>query len=277
MKLATYYQDGREAVGLIEGDMIFPLPGRTDMLELITRYPQFPLPGAGLPLAGARLAAPIPHPRHDIICLGMNYLEHARETALFKGVPFAPPAHAVYFSKRVNRALGPEEAIPNHNHITKELDYEAELAIIIGKTCARVSREQVFDYIFGYTIVNDVTAREIQKAHEQFYFGKSLDGFAPMGPWIVTADEIADPGALKVESRVNGETRQKSDTGQMIFDIPHTISELSQGITLEPGDIIITGTPSGVGMGFSPPRYLKSGDIMECEVEGIGVLHNTVE
>lgn len=287
LKLVTFIKDGREAVGVVSGGLLFPVDEKESgcMLELIENYDRLkpylqklPQEGDGIPLANIKLAAPIPRPRHDLICLGMNYLEHAIETARFKGVEFQPPTHAVYFSKRVDRAVATGAPIPSHSRLTRELDYEAELAIVIGKRCTAAAKEKAFEYIFGYTIVNDVSARDLQLIYGgQFYYGKSLDGFTPMGPWIVTADEIADPAHLRISSKVNGELRQASDTGQLIFDIPHIISELSRGVTLEAGDIIITGTPSGVGMGFSPPRYLKSGDIVQCEVEGIGELINPVE
>ena len=231
---------------------------------------------AGIPLDSVKLAAPIPHPRHDILCIGQNYLAHAIESFKFKGLEYQKPSHPVYFTKRVNRAVADGECIPAHADITSQLDYEAELAVVIGKRCDHVKPEDVFAHIFGYTIVNDVSARDLQYAHSQYAFGKSLDGFAPMGPWIVTADEIPAPPALRIGTRVNGEVRQDSNTGDFIFDIPYMISELSGGIVLEPGDIVITGTPSGVGMGFTPPRFLKSGDVVECEIEKIGTLRNTV-
>jgi 2-keto-4-pentenoate hydratase/2-oxohepta-3-ene-1,7-dioic acid hydratase in catechol pathway len=230
----------------------------------------------GLPLARVELQAPIPHPRHDILCVGQNYRAHAIESARYEGKEWKQPDWPVYFSKRVDRCVAPDGRIPAHAGITSRLDYEAELAVIVGKTASRVKPGDVFKHIFGYTIANDVSARDIQMNHVQWIFGKGLDGFAPLGPWIATADEIPAPPRLAIRTRVNGEIRQDSNTGDFIFDIPRLISELSSGITLEPGDILITGTPSGVGMGFNPPKFLKPGDSVECEIEGIGVLRNVV-
>ena len=168
------------------------------------------------------------------------------------------------------------EGIPSHRDIVEDLDYEAELAVIIGKEASHVKPEDVKDYIFGYTVINDVSARTLQNRHKQWYFGKSLDGFLPMGPCIATVDSIPYPPKLVIQSRVNGELRQDSNTELLIFGIDHVVSELSQGMTLKPGTIIATGTPAGVGMGFDPPRFLKPGDVVECSVEGIGTIKNTV-
>ncbi|MGI6095495.1 MAG: fumarylacetoacetate hydrolase family protein [Lachnospiraceae bacterium] len=222
--------------------------------------------------------APIPHPRHDIICLGINYLEHAAESSRYKKEAFGGERpYAVYFSKRVNEAVADGDVIPSYKELTDSLDYEAELAVIIGKDAKNVSREEAFDYVFGYTIMNDVSARDVQTRHQQWYFGKSLDGFTPMGPVILTADEVASPPVLGIKSRVNTELRQNSSTDRMIFDIPHVIEELSAGMVLEAGSIISMGTPSGVGMGFVPPRFLKPGDVVECKVQEIGTLRNIVK
>lgn len=224
------------------------------------------------------LLAPIPQPEQDIICLGINYMEHAAESARFNQEEFdGERPHAVYFSKRVNAAAAAGTAIPAHAGIVDSLDYEAELAVIIGQDAVGVAPEAVRDYIFGYTILNDVSARNIQNRHKQWYFGKSLDGFAPMGPCILTADSVAYPPELDICSYVNGELRQDSNTRHLIFDISHIVSELSQGMTLKAGTIISTGTPAGVGMGFHPPRFLKSGDVVECRIEGIGSLSNWVK
>jgi 2-keto-4-pentenoate hydratase/2-oxohepta-3-ene-1,7-dioic acid hydratase in catechol pathway len=182
----------------------------------------------------------------------------------------------VYFSKRVNRAVAPGDPIQGHLDLDEQLDYEVELAVIIGRDARNVRKELAYDFIFGYTILNDVSARSLQGKHKQWYFGKSLDGFTPMGPCIATEDEFARPPALGIQSSVNREPRQFSNTNHMIFDIPHIISELSGGMTLKAGTIISTGTPAGVGMGMQPPRFLKKGDVVRCEIEGIGVLENMV-
>ncbi len=223
------------------------------------------------------LLSPIPHPAQDVICLGINYREHAKEAEAFHADAFGGERpSAIYFSKRVNRAVADGEPIPAHADIVDSLDYEAELAIIIGKDASRVSREEAADYIFGYTVLNDMSARNVQTSHKQWYFGKSLDGFTPMGPCITTADSIQFPPALNIRSTVNGELRQNSTTSLLITGIADIISELSQGITLLAGTIIATGTPSGVGMGFHPPKFLKAGDVVSCSIEGIGTLTNRI-
>ncbi|MDO4296311.1 MAG: fumarylacetoacetate hydrolase family protein [bacterium] len=224
------------------------------------------------------ILAPIPQPAQDIICLGINYMAHAEESARFKNESFSGERpYAVYFSKRVNSCLNPNENIPSYPTLVDSLDYECELAVILKKDAKNVSPEDAKDYIFGYTILNDVSARNIQNRHKQWYFGKSLDGFCPMGPWIVTADSFAFPPKLQLQTHVNGELRQNANTSDLIFGLEHIISELSEGMTLKAGTIISTGTPSGVGMGMTPPTFLKSGDVVECKIEGIGVLKNTVE
>ena len=186
-------------------------------------------------------------------------------------------ARAVYFSKRATHCQGPDTPIPGHFDIVDSLDYETELAVILGKDAVNVAEEDAFDYVFGYTIVNDVSARNLQTGHKQWYFGKGLDGFTPMGPCIVTKDEFAQPPAQAIRTWVNGELRQDAVTDELIFGIPHVIHELSQGMTLRAGTIIATGTPAGVGMGFDPPKFLQKGDVVTCQIEGIGTLENTVE
>ncbi len=291
MKFATFFDAAhQERVGVVHNDRIHALADlgfpRADMPELITHYT--PAIGAeiaaklaraagGIPVGEARLQAPIPRPRHDILCIGQNYLAHALEAARYHGKEYVKPDWPTYFSKRVTLPVGQDGVIPAHADATEKLDYEAELAVVVGKRMNHVPRERVFDHIFGYTIVNDVSARDRQTNHAQFTYGKGMDGFAPMGPWIVTIDEFQNPPHLNIKTRVNGEERQNSNTSDLIFDIPHLLAELSLGMTLEPGDILITGTPSGVGMGFSPPKFLKPGDVVECEVESIGVLRNTVQ
>jgi len=238
---------------------------------------QHDIPGKPFALDDLEICAPIPEPKQDVICLGINYMEHAAESAKFKGEAFnGERPYAVYFSKRVTRAPGPYEDIPSHSDITSSLDYEAELAVIIGKDAKNVKQEDAFDYVFGYTILNDISARDIQNRHKQFYFGKSLDGATPMGPCIVTKDEFPIPPCLDVKAYVNGELRQNSSTDKLIFGIGYIIEELSGGMTLKAGTIISTGTPSGVGMGFQPPKFLKAGDLVACEIEGIGSLRNKV-
>ena len=221
-------------------------------------------------LSEIEFLSPIPNPKHDIICLGVNYADHAAEFG--RSAPDVP----VYFGKRAAITTGHLGTLDGHWELDEFLDYEVELAVIIGKQGKKISAENVEDYIFGYTVFNDFTSRTVQKCHKQWFLGKSTDGFAAMGPWIVTKDELVMPLSLNLCSRVNGETRQKSNTELMVHDIASCISLLSQNITLYPGDIIASGTPSGVGMGFDPPKMLKAGDVVECEVEGIGVLRNFV-
>lgn len=224
-----------------------------------------------------KLLAPIPEPEHSIICLGKNYREHVKEVKSLSVDVGDAPDYPIYFEKRVDRALGSGESINLNAEATAALDYEAELGIIIGKEGKNIKPEDAEKYIFGYTIINDVTARDIQKKHIQWFRGKSLDGTCPIGPWIVHKRSIAFPPELKVESRVNGELRQNGNTKELIFDVPYIISDFSKGITLKPGDIISTGTPAGVGMGFDPPKYLIAGDEIDCYIEGIGHLVNKVE
>lgn len=282
MKLVTYLHNGKEAVGVLseDGTAVHPLPF-PDMNALIEAPREQLLAAAEaakgtLPLAAVTLLAPIPRPRQDIICLGMNYRDHLTEAANYDSAFAKERPVTVYFSKRVSQAVAPEGFIESHPGLVERLDYEAELAVIIGRTVKNVKAADAADYIFGYTILNDVSARLLQTSHKQFYFGKSLDGFTPMGPCITTADEIAFPPALTLTTQVNGELRQNSNTELLLNSIAEIIEELSSGMTLLPGTIIATGTPAGVGMGFDPPKFLKPGDVVECSIEGIGTLRNTV-
>ncbi|MBT2661647.1 fumarylacetoacetate hydrolase family protein [Bacillus sp. ISL-45] len=229
-----------------------------------------------LQLEEVTLKAPIPRPEKDIFCLGKNYKEHALEFEKTKDESIAVPKYPVIFSKSVTSVNHPGEAIFSHQGITTELDYEAELAVVIGKRGTNIPKENVMDHIFGFTIINDVTARDLQKKHSQWYRGKSLDTFAPMGPYLVHKSSVPNYDNLDIKCTVNGEIRQNSNTSKLIFDIPTTVSVLSDGMTLEAGDIIATGTPSGVGMGFNPPKFLQPGDSVEVEISGIGILRNTV-
>ena len=231
---------------------------------------------ARLPLEKVRVLSPIPEPKQDVLCLGLNYLAHANEARSFSAAFASKEGWPVYFSKRVSYAPGDGEGIPAHEDLTEQLDYEVELAVIIGRDAKNVSMENARDYVFGYTVLNDVTARDLQNRHVQWYFGKSLDGFNPMGPCIVTADEFDFPPALRITSSVNGEVRQDANTNMLIHSIAKIVSQFSQGVTLKAGTIIATGTPKGVAMGMEKPRFLKKGDAVVCEIEGIGRLTNTV-
>ncbi len=233
----------------------------------------------GRPLDEVRVEAPI-HPHRNMFCVGKNYFEHAAEfsNSGFDSSTSADdvvPKHPIIFTKAYNTLIANGDEIPRHAAVTEQLDYEAEFAIIIGKGGRGISKAQAFDHVWGYTVVNDVTARDLQKNHKQWHLAKSLDGFCPMGPWITTADEI-DPADASIKCWVNGELRQNSNIGQLIFDIPTLIETISAGIELKPGDVIITGTPVGVGIGFNPPRFLQTGDVVRIEVEGMGILENRV-
>ena len=231
-----------------------------------------------LPVDAVQLQSPIPCPAQDVVCLGINYMAHSDEAEKYSADAFATKHQdTIYFSKRVSRAVPDGGFIEAHTDLVQKLDYECELAVVLGRDARDVPAGQTKDYVFGYTILNDVSARDVQTAHKQWYFGKSLDGFTPMGPCIVTKEAFPQPPAQAIRTWVNGQLRQEAVTDQLIFSIPHILRELSQGMTLQAGTIIATGTPAGVGMGFDPPRFLRAGDVVRCEIEGIGVLENTVE
>jgi len=232
--------------------------------------------GAAHALDNVTLDAPIPYPRKNVLCVGLNYSEHIHEAASVRGRSGRLPEHPIFFTKPPTSVNRPDGEIVVDPAVSTEIDWEAELGVIIGKVGKNIREEDALSYVFGYTVLNDVTARDLQTRHKQYFKGKSLDGSCPMGPSIVTADEIADPQALAVRLRVNGVTKQDGNTKQMLFSIARLIAVLSLGMTLEPGDIIATGTPSGVGFSRVPPEFLLPGDVMEAEVEGIGVLRNVV-
>ncbi len=292
MKLYTVEKNGMEivAASLHDSDL-YALSSLgitvSDMNELISNWANIEAPlkeklsalcadgkaSAEKALKDYKILAPIPRPKQDVACLGVNYHDHKKEAAA--GIDFVKTAETIYFAKRVNRATDPDGLIPNYDFVDS-LDYEVELGVVLGKDTFHVSPEEARDYIFGYTIINDVSARNVQKRHQQWYLGKSLDGYTPMGPCIVTLDEIGDPHDLTIRCFVNDELRQNSSTKYMITTVEEAISELSQGMTLQSGTIIATGTPAGVAMGMKPPVWLKSGDKVRCEIENIGVLENTV-
>jgi 2-keto-4-pentenoate hydratase/2-oxohepta-3-ene-1,7-dioic acid hydratase in catechol pathway len=234
-----------------------------------------------VPLSSLSLLAPIPCPARNVMCVGKNYRDHSAEFARSgfdaSGDRDGPavPARPVFFTKSSGSVIGPGAPIDPHRGLTSSLDYEAELAVIIGRGGRGIPASQAWEHVWGYTIINDVTARDLQRDHKQWFLGKSLDTSCPMGPWAVTAEEV-DATALTVRCRVNGELRQKASTRDLIFGIPELIETLSAGLTLRPGDIIATGTPAGVGIGFSPPRFLAPGDVVEIDISGIGTLTNPV-
>ncbi|MGY1664233.1 fumarylacetoacetate hydrolase family protein, partial [Geodermatophilus sp. SYSU D00705] len=232
------------------------------------------------PLDGVRLLAPIPTPRRNIFAVGKNYREHVVEFGR-SGYDTpdrseALPEEPIVFSKATTSVTGPFDDIDPHHGVTSELDYEAELGVIIGRGGRGITREQAFDHVWGYTIIDDFTARDLQREHKQWLLGKSLDTHCPMGPYAVTADEVPDVTALVVESSVNGEQRQSASVKDLIFDIPELIATISAGLTLLPGDIIATGTPAGVGIGFDPPKFMASGDVIEVSITGLGAQRNRV-
>jgi 2-keto-4-pentenoate hydratase/2-oxohepta-3-ene-1,7-dioic acid hydratase in catechol pathway len=217
--------------------------------------------------------SPLPKAKRNIMCVGKNYRDHAIEMGSEQDIP----KDIMIFTKATNTVVGHEVTVMNHDDITEQLDYEGELAVVIGKRGRGISPEKALEYVFGYTILNDITARDLQKKHGQFFIGKSLDTTCPIGPYLVTKDEVVDPQNLTITTKVNDEIRQSSNTREMIFTIPTIISTLSRGMTLEPGDIIATGTPAGVGKGFNPPRFLKKGDRVEIEIESLGILTNQLQ
>lgn len=280
MRLRTFKHNNNVKVGIVKDNFVYTLPFNS-MNELIdsnkSTQELLDLVSDKINVEETETLAPIPNPKQDIICLGINYMAHAEESARYKKEAFGGDRpFAVYFSKRANECVATEGNIPSYPELVDSLDYECELAVIIGKNAKNVSEENAFDYVFGYTILNDVSARNLQTRHKQWYFGKSFDGFCPMGPDIITEDEFDRPPVLTIQSYINGELRQNSNTGLLIFNIPHVISELSQGTTLKAGTIISMGTPAGVGMGFQPPKFLKKGDVIECRIEKIGSLKNYV-
>ena len=263
-----------DMLGLIGGGPS-SLKAAQTVLQAASRYLQDGLWKSGArhpvvrPLGQVRLLSPIPRPARNIFCVGRNYVEHAKERGA--EVPTIP----VFFTKPSTTVVGPEAGVVAWP-VTQNLDYEVELAVVIGKRGRDIPRAKAYDHVFGYTVLNDMTARDLQKKHMQWFKGKALDTFAPLGPWIVHKSALADPHALEISLRVNGERRQEATTADMVFRIDELIEVLSAGMTLEPGDILATGTPSGVGGGFMPPQWLKVGDVIEAEVEGIGVLRNRI-
>ncbi len=290
MKLITFIRGGctQEELGLLRGERVLPLREAgfafADMNELIRRSTpgeraaMAAAEGKTLPLAELTLLSPIPRPLQDVLCLGLNYAEHAKEASGFSkdafGVGLAAP---IFFSKRVNYSQGTGAPIPAHRDLTAQLDFENELAVIIGRDADHVSEEEVREYVFGYTILNDVSAREVQTRHKQWHFGKSLEGFCPMGPCIVTADELPWPPAQRIYTTLNGKLMQDSSTDCLIHSIAEIVSVLSQGFVLRAGSIIATGTPKGVLMGTEGAKFLQPGDEVVCAIEGIGELRSTVE
>lgn len=289
MKFVTYTYNGVTAPGVLTADESAVIPASElgyaakSMNELIDQLggamPVIPAEATSIALSTVKLEAPIPEPKQDVVCLGLNYRDHVEEATRADAVFDVQRGDAVYFAKRLQKAVAPGDMIDGHFDICDSLDYEVELGVIIGKDAKNVKAEDALEHIFGYTIINDVSARNLQTRHKQWYFGKSLDDFTPMGPCIVTPESIGAKPELNIRCYINGEKRQDSNTRMMIFDIPYIIEELSAGMTLKAGTVIATGTPSGVALGMPPEtqKYLVSGDVIRCEIDGIGVLENTVK
>jgi 2-keto-4-pentenoate hydratase/2-oxohepta-3-ene-1,7-dioic acid hydratase in catechol pathway len=287
MKVATVSVAGERRVGQVADDGMSIAPfdlalsdAQDGILALIRRNDRgLPLTLSPIPLSQVLLEAPIPLPRRNIFCVGKNYHEHAHEFALSgfdsSVANGAVPADPILFSKVPESVIASGSAVIINPNISQAVDYEAELAVIIGKSGRGIAAKDAFEHVWGYTIINDVTARDLQARYSQWLIGKSQDTFCPMGPFAVTRDEI-DIGNTPISCYVNGDLRQCSNTGLLIFDIPTIIEALSAGITLQPGDVIATGTPAGVGIGFNPPKYLKRGDVVRIEIGGIGVLENKI-
>ncbi len=292
MRLVTYSPGGAARLGAVVGQRVVDLSaassGRlpSDMLALIdagvdawahAREVAADTGSQGVALDQVKLLAPIPRPRKNLFCLGLNYRDHADEAARAAGKTPRYPEYPIYFTKPPTAVIGPEQSIEYDPSVTRQVDWEAELTLVIGRGGRDIPAERALGHVFGYTVGNDVSARDLQFRHGgQWFKGKSLDTFAPIGPWIVTADELPDPHRLDIRLRLNGAEKQHSNTRELIFDVPAMIAGLSAGISLESGDLIMTGTPDGVGFARTPPEFLQNGDVVEVEIEGIGILRNTV-
>jgi 2-keto-4-pentenoate hydratase/2-oxohepta-3-ene-1,7-dioic acid hydratase in catechol pathway len=278
MRYLTFSVPGETTprLGSLEKDRVTSLPG--SLVDLIR--------SGGLKASGyqgqtygineIRWHAPIPRPSKNVFCVGRNFLTHIEEGARARGVEVKVPAAPIFFTKAPTAVTGPFDDIPWDRSVTREVDWEAELGVIIGRTTRNISRAAALDHVFGYTIVNDVSARDVQKHHHQFFKGKSLDGFCPIGPVVVTADEFGSPQGKQIALKVNGVLKQNGNTRDMIFGVDAIIASLSHGLTLEAGDIIACGTPDGVGFARTPPEFLQDGDVMETAIDGIGTMRNRV-
>jgi 2-keto-4-pentenoate hydratase/2-oxohepta-3-ene-1,7-dioic acid hydratase in catechol pathway len=281
MRFATVEYQGKTFVASVDkaGEKVTPLS--VGDINSVFRGERCEAKGQPIALSSVKLKAPVPLPLRNIMCVGKNYHEHAKEFSASgfdsssTGAADAIPTAPIIFTKVPQSVIGPDEAIRYPTGVSEQLDYEAELAVIIGTGGRGIAKADALKHVWGYTIVNDVTARDLQARHKQWFLGKSLDTFCPMGPWLVTADEV-DPENLGVGCWVNDELRQDANTRDLIFDIPTLIETISAGITLQPGDVIATGTPVGVGIGFNPPKFLRPGDKVTIEIQGLGRLSNAV-
>jgi len=279
VRFVSFIEGGAPRAGIVEGDVVRPFAGITALVDYIALDPagrrEVRL-GDARPLAEVTLAAPV-RPRRNVFCVGRNYRDHAAEIARAQGIGDVNlPDVPTFFTKAPSAIVGPGADVHFSATLSSEYDWEAELAVVIGARCRDVPVERARDVVFGYCCLNDLTARDLQRAHRQWFKGKSLDDSCPLGPWIVGADEIGDAQHLDISLRLNSVVKQHSNTEQMIFPIDRIIAELSAGLTLEPGDVIATGTPDGVGMARKPPEFLRDGDVVEVEIERIGTLRNTL-
>jgi 2-keto-4-pentenoate hydratase/2-oxohepta-3-ene-1,7-dioic acid hydratase in catechol pathway len=277
MRYVTFLQNGIARPGVFDGTHVRAFEGVETLTDFIALPPDdrtaVPLRGP-LALQEVTLLPPIV-PRKNVVCVGRNYLGHAEEVARARGVELKLPSVPTFFTKAPTSITRTEAVLRLSSRVSSQYDWEAELAVVMGERCRDVPRERALEMVFGYTCLNDVTARDLQQAHGQWFKGKSLDDACPMGPWIVSADEISDPQTLRVTMRVNSVIKQNASTSAMIFPVAEIIASLSRGMSLEPGDVIATGTPEGVGFARTPPEFLADGDVMEVEIERIGILRNT--
>ena len=284
MKFVRYEVNGRSPqVGLVQENHVYDLSAIAPSMQTVIALSadglavvqQHAAKVKGIPLADVKLHAPL-LPRRNVMCLGLNYAEHARESLVAQGQAMALPELPIVFTKATTAVSGPTDPIPFDPQVSDKLDWEVELAVIIGKQGKNIPVEQAMDHVFGYTVLNDISARDLQRQGKQYFKGKSLDGSCPIGPWIVTKEDVPFPYDLNIRCLVNDVEKQSSNTRHMIFDIPATIAYLSRGMTLLPGDIIATGTPDGVGFARTPPEFLSPGDVVTSIVEGIGEMRNVV-
>ena len=286
MKYVTFEIDGQTAAGVLEEDEIrICARGSSAMTAVADAIADGSLGRWGrtgaqkVPLDQVRLLAPIPRPQGAIYCVGKNYHAHADEfhkSGFDSTSKEAVPTHPVIFTKPPRSVVGPDATVKGSLDPTGTVDYEGELGVVIGKTAFQVSKDAAYDHVLGYVVINDVTSRELQRQHGQWVIGKGLDTFCPMGPWLVSADEVGDPAKMRLTTEVNDEIRQDASVSDLVFDIPTLIETMSRTMTLHPGDIIATGTAAGVGIGFDPPRYLQEGDVMRVSITGLGTLENRV-
>jgi 2-keto-4-pentenoate hydratase/2-oxohepta-3-ene-1,7-dioic acid hydratase in catechol pathway len=277
MRYVSFYDGGRVRPGILDGERIAAIDCDS-MAQYIALYPAERAARHGsqtFALSSVRLAAPV-RPRKNVFCVGRNYLEHAKEGARASGRELKLPDVPTFFSKAPTAVSDPDSELHLQARVSSEYDWEGELAVIIGKRVKDASEGSAMEAVFGYACLNDLTARDLQRSHLQWLKGKSLDDSCPIGPWIAGSDEITDPHTLGIATKINGVVKQESNTDQMIFRIPRLIAELSRGMTLEPGDVIATGTPDGVGFARTPPEFFKDGDVVEITIDKIGTLRNRV-